>query len=505
MSLNIEFKDLDTGEIAYQRDLLPSQEEFWNAEERYILFSGGYGCGKSMILIMRCIYDAMRQPNNYILMGRKTYAEIKDVLIKDFREICHPSWIVSASWSQEPKVVLKCFEKGKTSEIIFRNLDQESMTEIAGLNLGGYGIDQAEHIPEGIVMALKGRLRREGIEHRGYMTANPALSYLYRMFVTERQPDYKLIEASTMENEKNLPKEYVEDLKSYPEAMYKQYVLGKWDDSLFAENGVFAPEHLEVISKGLGEARQVREGLKIYKKYDKSHRYQMGIDVAEGAETVDERYRSTRKDNAVITIVDMDEVEEVAQWAVRLTPAATADKAILFASWFGDPLMIPEMNSMGVALVNRLQDRGYSNIYRRYETDSVSRRRLKKVGFRTTTATKATMISRFNIRLRHGGVRLYSKDTYAEMKVFVYSDIAGKKGAGAQEGYHDDKVMSLLLAFWEDKDPVPSFVKGKERGIITDDMVVPSAHILPNGKYHPPKSFMDKVAHDPNVARFTTL
>ena len=483
MSTQISFKDLNTGEIAYQRDLLPSQEEFWNAQERYILFSGGYGCGKSMILIMRCIYDAMRQPNNYILMGRKTYAEIKDVLIKDFREICHPSWIVKASWSQEPKVTLKCFQgQGKTSEIIFRNLDKESMTEIAGLNLGGYGIDQAEHIPEGIVMALRGRLRRENIEHRGYMTANPALSYLYRMFVTEKLPDYRLIEASTMENEKNLPKEYIEDLKTYPPSMYKQFVEGKWDESLFAENGVFAPEHLEELAKHLKQHSQVKEGLHIYKKHVPGHRYQMGIDVAEGADTIDEKYRNTQKDNAVITIVDMDEEEEVAKWAVRLTPAATADKAILFAEWYGKPLMIPEMNSMGIALVNRLQDRGYNNIYRRYENDSVTRRRLKKLGFRTTSASKAILISRFNIRLRNGNVRVYSRDTYGEMKTFVYTDVAGKKGAGAQEGYHDDKVMSLLLAFWEDKDPVAGFVKGKSRGTIIDDMVVPSVEISADGK-----------------------
>lgn len=503
--MNIQFKDLNTGEIAYERDLLPSQEEFWNAQERYILFSGGYGCGKSMILIMRCIYDAMRQPNNYILMGRKTYAEIKDVLIKDFREICHPSWIVRASWSQEPKVTLRCFEEGKTSEIIFRNLDKESMNEIAGLNLGGYGIDQAEHIPEGIIMALKGRLRRENIEHRGYMTANPALSYLYRMFVTEKEEGYRLIEASTMENKKNLPADYIKDLESYPAALYKQYVLGKWDDSLFAENGVFAPEHLEMLSKHLKQPSQTREGLQIYKKYIKDHRYQIGIDVAEGAETIDERYRNTRKDNAVITIVDMTAEEEVAKWAVRLTPAATADKAILFAGWYGNPMMIPEMNSMGIALVNRLQDQGYNNIYRRYENDSVTRRRLKKLGFRTTAASKATLISRFNIRLRHGDVKVYSRDTYAEMKTFVYSDIAGKKGAGAQEGYHDDKIMSLLLAFWEDKDPVKGFVKGEARDTITDDMVVPSANISADGKYKPDDNFLKKVAHEENVAIFHTL
>ena len=160
--MNIQFKNLSSGEVAYERDLLPSQIDFWNAQDRYVLFSGGYGCGKSMLLIMKTIYDSMSQDNNYILMGRKTYAEIHDVLLKDFFEICHPSWVKSFKKTPHPALVLHTFN-GKTSEIIFRNLDKFSTNEIAGLNLGGVSIDQAEDIPESIYIALKGRLRREKI------------------------------------------------------------------------------------------------------------------------------------------------------------------------------------------------------------------------------------------------------------------------------------------------------------------------------------------------------
>ena len=73
----------------------------------------------------------------------------------------------------------------------------------------------------------------------------------------------------------------------------------------------------------------------------------MGIDVAEGADMIDERYKNTRKDNAVIVIVDMTNEEEVAKWSSKLAPNVTADKAFLYASWYENPLMVPEMNSMG--------------------------------------------------------------------------------------------------------------------------------------------------------------
>ena len=495
----IDFQDLDTGESIYRRELLPSQEKFWNAKERYVLFSGGYGCGKSMILIMKTIYEAMRQDNHYILMGRRTYAEIHDVLLKDFFEICHPSWIKSLRKSPQPSIVLHTFN-GKTSEIIFRNLDKFADKEIAGLNLGGYAIDQAEEVPENTVIALNGRLRREGVDHFGIMTANPALSWLYRVFVQERRDNYLLIEASTMENEKNLPPDYIADLKLYPPLLYKQFVLGKWDETLFAENAVFAPEFLEKLVPKLREPRQVREGLQIYKKYVEGHRYQIGIDCAEGADVIDERYRNTKKDSAAITIVDMDTEEEVAKWAARLTPNATADKAVLFAGWYKDPLMVPEMNSMGAALVNRLQDVGYDNIYRRHEFDRVLNRRTKRLGFRTTASTKAIMIERFNKRLRLTNPIIYSRDTYAEMKHFVYSDVAGKKGAGAQEGYHDDKVMSLLLAFYEDQDPVAGYTKSKIDGTIPNVNLVPSFELTKDGKVKPPPLFRED-----GEAKWTTL
>lgn len=495
---NISFQDLNTGEVAYSLDLLPSQKAFWLSDVKYTLLSGGYGSGKSRILILRTIFDAISQDNNYILMGRKTYAEIHDVLLKDFFEVCHQSWIKSFKKTPHPSIVLYTLN-GKTSEIIFRNLDKFSENEIAGLNLGGVSIDQAEDIPENIFMALKGRLRRPGIKHRVYMTANPALSWLYRVFKQEAPPDHKLIEASTLENAANLPPEYLEDLKTYPPSMYKQFVLGIWDESLFSENAVFAPEHLEKLSKGLHEPREAKEGLSIFKKYKIGHRYQMGIDVAEGADTIDEKYRMDKKDNAVITIVDMDEEEEVAKFAARLTPAATADKSVLFASWYGNPMMVPEMNSMGSALVNRLQDLGYSNIYRRFEFDKTLNRRTKKLGFRTTSSSKALLISRFNIRLRSTHPKVYSRDTYAEMKSFVYSDIAGKKGAGAMEGYHDDKVMSLLLAFYEDRDPRESHVaRNSESGAIISN-IVPSVEIR-NGKFIPAKFWRES-----KEATWTTL
>lgn len=498
--MKIKFKDLKTGEAIFERELTPSQEKFWIAQDRFILFSGGLGCGKSMIMLLRVIYECMSQDNNYFLVGRTSYQEIQDVLIKEFMEICHPSWIKSFRKTPHPTVVLNTFN-GKSSEIIFRNLDGLSKGELLGLNLGGFAIDQAEDVPEDVFLTLKGRLRRKDINHRVFMTSNPKLSWLFRAFKQAPEENYLLIEASTLENKKNLPEEYVNDLLKYPPTWRRQYVEGIWDESLLSDNIVFAREYIEKLGRYIREPSREKEGLKIYKDYDPTHAYQIGIDSAEGIDTTEDSMRKTAKDNGVITIWDKTTDEEVAIFTGKVPPRVLAEKAVLFASWYGNPLMVPEMNSMGFALLDKLDDLGYSNVYRRKEYDRVLRKNLKKVGFRTTASSKQLLISHFEEMLRMREPKVYSKQTWEEIKTFVYTDNARKKGAGAQQGFHDDRIMSLLLAAF-DEDPVtPLLVKSKNR-----DILMPSNELTPsitvvNGRFKPPHLENEEKQY----AKWTTL
>lgn len=501
MSIQLEFKDLQTGDVAYARTLLPSQELFWDAEERFVLFSGGLGCGKSMILLLKVIYECMSQPNNYFLVGRTSYQEIQDVLLKEFFEICHPSWIKSYTKSPHPSVVLHTFSGG-TSEIIFRNLDKDSRAEILGLNLGGFAIDQAEDVPEEVFLTLKGRLRRAGIKHRGYMTSNPKLSWLLRVFKQHPEEGHRLIEASTLENVKNLPEEYVKDLMNYPESWKRQYVLGIWDETLLSDNIVFAREFIEKFTKMSREPIEIREGLKIFKKRVEGHRYQIGIDCAEGAELSEEVLRKTAKDSAVIKIWDLTEDEEVAHWSAKVAPRVTAEKAVIFAAWYGNPEIVPEMNSMGMALIDKLDSLGYSNVYRRKEFDRTSKKTLKKVGWRTTASTKQLLISHFEELCRKREPKIYSRTTTEELKTFVYSDVASKKGAGALEGFHDDEVMATLLAsFTEGEVTAKVRSPAKQSRGIMGVATVPTV-TMKNGKVIPPPIPGVTARHE---ARFHTL
>lgn len=445
-----------TGEILSEWEFNPSQERFWNSKKKFVLFSGGYGCGKSLMLTLKAIDLALRYPDNYILMGRRTYVELRDSLQKEFFSTC-PDALIADYLKAEGRVIFH-----NKSEIIFRHLDTIAESEIRSMNLGAAFIDQAEDIAKAVVDGLRGRLRRAGVpdsDRRIYLSCNPALTWLFSEFKQNPQPEYDLIEASTLENEKNLPPGYVADLLKYPEAYKRQYVFGVWDESLLSDRVVFAREYLERLRGYTYPPVREVEGLQIFKEFIPGHRYQMGIDASEGRVEEGVAKEKQRSDESVIVIVDLDELEEVASWSGRLPPDVVAEYAIRFAHLFSDkrnPLMIiPEMNSIGLSVVNRLnrEPSDYFRIYRREEFDKKTGVKSEKEGWRTTRASKPLLITRFQELLRLKDPKVRSATTLEQFKSFVWTDEAKQAGAGAEAGFHDDRVIATLLAFFE-KGPV---------------------------------------------------
>jgi hypothetical protein len=427
-------------------------------KKKFVLFSGGYGCGKSLMLTLKAVDMALRYPKNYILMGRKTYPELRDTLLKEFFNYV-PDALIKNYLKAEGRVIFH-----NDSEIIFRHLDTIAEGEIRSLNLGCAFIDQAEDISREVVMGLRGRLRREGVadeDKRIYMTCNPALTWLYADFKQNPEPEYEVIEASTMENAAHLPPGYIEDLLKYPESYKQQFVYGVWDENLLSNRSVFAREYMEKLKWGLSEPIETREGLEVFVKYNPTHKYQMGIDASEGIYEVGVADVKQKSDETAITITDMSLEEEVACWSGRIPPDAAAEKAIDFAYMYADKrnpiLIVPEMNSIGLALLNRLNKESSDRIriYKREEFDRRLGTKSESEGWRTTRSTKPLLISHFQELLRLRNPKIRSKKTHAQFKSFVYTTDANKQGMGAEKGFHDDRLISALLSFWE-KRPVVS-------------------------------------------------
>lgn len=110
---------------------------------------------------------------------------------------------------------------------------------------------------------------------------------------------------------------------------------------------------------------------------------------------------------------------------------------------YKDALLMPEANSMGLALVNALVLTGYPNIYKRGTVDTESRTETDKLGFLTTMATRPLMLGELQAMVKERSLKIYDRDIISEMMSFVVNEKTGRPEAAV--GKHDDRVIMAAL------------------------------------------------------------
>lgn len=211
-----------------QIQLFPKQDQFIFAEERFAGYGGGYGNGKTLSGIIKT-YNHCQQPNAFFLIGRRHATDLRDSTLRDFLE--H----VGHTGTYKPGTGSFVFPNG--SEVIFRHLDD--LQSLTNMNLSGFWIDQAEEVSEDAFAFLVGRLRRPVQRREGFITFNPnGHDWIWRRFLKklgqDGEPlpdaeDYRLIVATTLENQANLPQDYIKSLLAMGGEFVKRFVYGSFD------------------------------------------------------------------------------------------------------------------------------------------------------------------------------------------------------------------------------------------------------------------------------------
>jgi len=433
----IRYRNEKTGEILKEYELLPNQEKFIKSGKKFLLYSGGFGSGKSLALCLKTL-EHCSLPNNYGILGRLTYNELQDSVQKMFFEVCPASFIKEFNKAQSRIIFTN------NSELIFRHLDVIAESEIRSLNLGFFAIDQAEEVPENVFLALKGRLRRENSKRQGFMTCNPALTWLFKYFKQRIDDNYELFESSTLDNAKNLPADYVESLLKYPENWKRQFVYGIWDESLLSERTYFPVEYITEQSQFSRKPLREFEGFKIYHEKEFDDEYQIGVDPA-----------SFGQDYSAVIIVSKRHGNVVATWKGQISADGLAEKISRIGRIYRYPKVIIEKNGIGLAALNSLK-KVYPNIYQEEVFDNITKTKRQRLGWTTTFANKPLLLDNFLKLLRENRIRIYDERIINEMKTFVWSDEAKTKGLGADKEFHDDMVIAAALAFWGVKSKVKS-------------------------------------------------
>jgi hypothetical protein len=151
-----------------------------------------------------------------------------------------------------------------------------------------------------------------------------------------------------------------------------------------------------------------------------------------------------------VKVVSCQTGEEVASYAAFVPTKVIADKVVYLSALYsrlGKPLVVPESTGVGQALIEELRRRDV-RLYVRESFNSRTRKKTDKYGFATTYSTKMQLIEHARALMARGAARVRERETLDELKVFRYDDAAKKAGAGAPDGFHDDRVMALLLALW---------------------------------------------------------
>ena len=171
--------------------------------------------------------------------------------------------------------------------------------------------------------------------------------------------------------------------------------------------------------------------------------------------------------NSTISVMDKMTGFEIASFAApNILPERFAEYAVAVCYWFtgrnGNPAqLIWEANgSSGAQFGKRIADLGFPFVYYRGSTEETTERETSKMGFWTSTKTKAPLLGELGRALDRA--ECTTKNFYVLEEAKFYINLGGdriehiaatqEKDPSAAAARHGDRVIALALAWWIVKD-----------------------------------------------------
>lgn len=199
------------------------------APERFKLYGGAVGGGKSAWLCNEGIQLSLDYPGNVGFLARHELVSFRRTTLLTLEQFLPPKIIRKHNKSEQEIVLLN------GSKILYGGLgdDQKAIERLKSLNLGWFGIDQAEETTESHFFMLASRLRLilPDIQYRGLLTANPEPGWVRDRFIQNKYSDHVFIPALPIDNP-YLPADYESTLRtlySNNESLIKSLLEGNWD------------------------------------------------------------------------------------------------------------------------------------------------------------------------------------------------------------------------------------------------------------------------------------
>lgn len=444
--------------------------DYLDDDNRYLIFYGGAGSGKSVFVVQRYIWKIFKRPKMNLLTVRATGKSNRDSTFALFKQVIN-KWKLSKYFKiNESDLRIKCLLNG--NEVIFSGLDDveklKSVTFSKG-ELTDVWIEEASEILESDFNQLDVRLRGKGTKKQIVISFNPIdiNHWLKKRFFDIPHDNLTIVHTTYKDNE-FLDDDYKKLLESYKdtdEYYYNVYCLGHWGvlgKTVFDARAV--NRRLQEISK------PIRTGYFIYKYDDTmlSNKKIFDIEWVNDRNGYIEIYETP---NNYQYCIGGDTAGDGSDWFTgHILNARTGKQVARLRHQMDEDLYVRQMYCLGYyykykntkngrinpALLciesnfssypnKELVRLGYPNLFVREKEDRFSGIMDKAYGFRTTSVTRPVIIAELVKIVRESVELINDKLTLEEMLTFVRNE---KGRPEAQNGAHDDLVMGLAIAFY---------------------------------------------------------
>ena len=230
------------------------QREFFLSKEKFLLYGGAKGGGKSWAIRWKLLLRCFRFPNSKGLLLRRTYPELyRNHILEIQKELKKDIY----KYNDQKHTFT--FVNGSTLELGSCQYEGD-VHNYQGAEYDHIGIDEASQFTKFMFDNFRTNLRsvRDDLKLQMYLASNPGgvgHGWLKRLFMDkeyeegENPEDYKFVPAKVYDNTILMQKQpdYVKELETLPPDLKRAFLDGDWD--VFAGQALRWKRDKHIISK----------------------------------------------------------------------------------------------------------------------------------------------------------------------------------------------------------------------------------------------------------------
>jgi len=217
------------------------QFEFISHPKKFSAFVGGYRSGKTFVGCVRLCINALEHPGIPQGYFAPTYPQIADIFYDTIPGVAEAFGLFADIVPSNKRVHLRDSKGRCLSTIVCKSMEHPG--RIVGFNIAHALVDEIDCMPikkadsawKKIIARMSTVWPARGENTIDVTTTPEGFNWVYRKFVKElaanpsQRPLYGIVHASTRQNAKNLPKDYIPSLReSYPANLVDAYIDGQF-------------------------------------------------------------------------------------------------------------------------------------------------------------------------------------------------------------------------------------------------------------------------------------